>query len=318
MPQKKPWFLRARLKMRQLLLLVALDKEGNIHKAAETLYMSQPAASKLLKDLEEMMDVQLFERMPRGMRATWYGEVMIRHARIALASLGEAGAEIDALREGYAGKVSVGAIQGPAVTLIPKAVERAMQDHPHLRISLLVESSDTLLDRLAQNQLDILVSRLFERHDKTRLRYQALAEEKICAIVRPGHPILATRRPSLTDLARYGWIVPPSGSVLRHRLELMFQSAGLELPEQLIESAALVFVLKMLQDTDYVSVIPTDVAGYYAAHDTVSVVPVKLSCNMDAFGIITRKDWLLSPAAHIMLAALKEAASEVYGLPHIE
>lgn len=64
MSQKKPWFLRARLKMRQLLLLVALDEEGNIHRAAETLYMSQPAASKLLKDLEEMMGVRLFERLP--------------------------------------------------------------------------------------------------------------------------------------------------------------------------------------------------------------------------------------------------------------
>ena len=82
-----PWFIRARLKTRQLMLLTAISDEGNIHRAAEILNMSQPAASKLLKDLEDMLGVALFERQPRGMRPNWYGETMIRHARIALSSL---------------------------------------------------------------------------------------------------------------------------------------------------------------------------------------------------------------------------------------
>ena len=74
------WFIRARLKTRQLLLLVALAEEGNLHRAAQVLNMTQPAASKLLKDLEDVLEVSLFERLPRGMRPTWYGETMIRHA----------------------------------------------------------------------------------------------------------------------------------------------------------------------------------------------------------------------------------------------
>jgi len=84
-----PWFIRARLKTRQLMLLTAICDEGNIHRAAEVLNMSQPAASKLLKDLEDMLGVSLFERQPRGMRPNWYGETMIRHARIALSSFGK-------------------------------------------------------------------------------------------------------------------------------------------------------------------------------------------------------------------------------------
>ena len=68
------WFIRARLKTRQLLLLVALAEEGNIHRAAQVLSMTQPAASKLLKDLEDVLEVPLFERLPRGMRPTWYGD----------------------------------------------------------------------------------------------------------------------------------------------------------------------------------------------------------------------------------------------------
>ena len=111
-----PWFIRARLKTRQLMLLTAICDEGNIHRAAEVLNMSQPAASKLLKDLEDMLGVSLFERQPRGMRPNWYGETMIRHARIALSSLREAGQEVDALKAGLSGHVSLGAITGPALS----------------------------------------------------------------------------------------------------------------------------------------------------------------------------------------------------------
>ena len=104
------WFIRARLKTRQLLLLQALAEEGNIHRAATVLSMTQPAASKLLKDLEDVLGVQLFDRLPRGMRPTWYGEAMIRHARMALASLDQAYDEVEALKAGRFGQVSVGAI----------------------------------------------------------------------------------------------------------------------------------------------------------------------------------------------------------------
>jgi DNA-binding transcriptional LysR family regulator len=310
-----PWFIRARLKTRQLMLLIAIDEEGNIHRAAEALNMSQPAASKLLKDLEDMMGVPLFERLPRGMRATWYGETMIRHARMALSNLTEAGAEIEALKAGYFGSVSVGAITGPAMTLLPTAMAQVTEEHPRLRVSLLVESSDVLLERLSQNKLDILVARLFERHDKTHLHYESLAEEEVSAIVRPQHPMLKQKKKlNLRDLAAAGWIVPPAGSVLRHRFELMFQEAGIEPPNRLIESAAVVFLAKMLQQSDYLAVVPTDVARYYAEHGMVTILPIELSCTMDAFGIITRTDWLLSPAAKIMLRALKSAAKPVYGV----
>ncbi|MFL6601947.1 MAG: LysR family transcriptional regulator, partial [Steroidobacteraceae bacterium] len=58
-PTSTPWFVRARLKTRQLMLLVAIGDEGNIHRAAEILKVSQPSASKLLKDLEDVLGVSL-------------------------------------------------------------------------------------------------------------------------------------------------------------------------------------------------------------------------------------------------------------------
>ena len=308
------WFIRARLKTRQLLLLVALAEEGNIHRAADVLNMTQPAASKLLKDLEDVLGVSLFDRLPRGMRATAYGEAMIRHARVALSTLNQAHDEVQAMKAGRFGHVSVGAITTPGIMLLPQAISRVKQAHPTLRVSLQVEGSDVLMERMAQGKIDILVARLFAQHDKTALRFEAMAEEPVVAVVRPGHPLLAIDNLTLRDLSGCGWIVPPEGSVMRHRFDLMFSEAGLDTPLNLLETSALLFVTKMISQSDMVGLVAGDVGRYYAQHNVVSVLPIDLPCHMDAFGLITRTDRPLSPAARVMTAAIRQAAAESYGM----
>ncbi len=314
MSSKSTWLLPARLRMRQLLLLVALGDEGNIHRAAEVLHMSQPAASKLLKDLEDALDVPLFDRLPRGMSPTWYGEAMIRHARMALASLSEAREEVEALKAGRFGTASVGSITTAGLSLLPEAIASVKREYPSMRIGMQIETSDVLLERLAQGKLDMIVARLFERHDKTKLRYEKLAEEPVCAIARCGHPLAKARRLKLADLVEAGWVIPPSGSVLRHRFELMFQEAGLNIPSNIVETTAILFVSKLLQQTDFIAVVDRDLGQYYAEHGFVDILPIQLSCSMDAFGIIRSTDRLLSPAARVLLQAIRSNATRVYGV----
>lgn len=308
-----PWFHRARLKLRQLQLLVALDEAGNIHRAALALHLTQPAASKLLKEVETALGVPLFDRLPRGMRATPYGEALVRHARLALASLTQAHDEVLALKTGRFGRVRVGCIAAPGMTLLPAAVTLAKRQNPGLRVEVSIDSSDQLMERLGQGWLDIVVGRLFERHAKADLRYEALVDEPVSAIARPGHPLLARLRLTLADVARAPWIVPPEGSVLRHRFELMFQEAGLLPPDDLIETTAPTFTTRMLQGSDLLAVVASDLARHFADHGMVALLPLALPCPMDAFGLITRTDRLPTPAARVMLRALQAAALTVYG-----
>ena len=124
--------------------------------------------------------------------------------------------------------------------------------------------------------------------------------------------MLANPELTLAQLEQAEWVVPPMGSVLRHRFELMFQESGLDIPPRLIETSSILFMTKMLQQSDFISVVPTEVARYYVSFGMVAMLPIQLSCTMDAFGIILRKDWLLSPAAKVVLRALKAAAVGIY------
>lgn len=313
MLDSNPWYVRTRLKTRQLLLLVALDEEGNIHRAADALSMSQPAASKLLRELEEMLDAPLFERMPRGMRPTLYGEVMIRHARSVVGSLDQAREEVLALKSGQLGRVAVGTITSPAVSLLPAAIAQVKQHHPGLSVSVEIDSSNVLLESLAQDKLDLVIGRLSVERDKLHLRYEPLAEEQALAVARSGHPLLAAQSLTLADVVDASWVVPPAQSVLRHRFELMFQRQSLAPPSNVVESAELLFVTSLLSQSDMLAVLAAEVAHYYAAHGLLSILPLDMPLRMDDFGIITRTGQLLSPASTQVVRALKQVAGELYG-----
>ncbi|MBN3857254.1 MULTISPECIES: LysR substrate-binding domain-containing protein [unclassified Paraburkholderia] len=315
MLETSPWYVRTRLKTRQLLLVVALAEEGNIHRAAAALNMTQPAASKLLRELEEMLDAVLFERMPRGMKPTLYGDALIRHARAVLGSLDQAQEELTALKAGRLGHVAVGAITSPGVRVLPAAVAAVKRTHANMRIAVQIDASNVLLEHLAQDKLDVVLGRLSAEHDKLALRYEPLTGEPVCAVVRPGHPLLAqapARPLALADVARATWVVPPVASVLRHRFELMFQRASLAPPSNVVETPALLFITRVLEQSDMIAVLTGDVARYYAAHGMVAILPLPMDCQMDDFGIITRADKLLSPAAEVMIEALRTVSAEVY------
>ena len=313
MPNYSHWFLRARLKTRQLLLLVALAEEGNIHRAAQVLNMTQPAASKLLKDLEDVLGVALFERLPRGMRPTWYGDTMIRHARSALATLNQAHDELQAAKNGQFGQVNIGSITAPGLTLLPSTVATVKQQHANLQITVQIEPSNLLIERLTRGTLDIMVGRLSPEHDQALLRYEAITDEPISAVARPGHPLFSAGTLAVPDLLKYGWIVAPAGSALRHRFDLMFQELNLPQPTNSVETSSLLFITKMMQQSDMVSVMASDVARYYSDHGLLSILPIQMPCDMEPFGFITRRDRLLSPAAQVVLRSLKATAMVVYG-----
>ena len=301
--------------MRQLLLLIALDEEHNIHRAAAALHMTQPAASKQLKDLEDLLGVRLFERLPHGMEPTLYGNTMIRQARMALISLSLAHEDVAALKSGLTGQVTVGAIMSSAMALLPRAIARVKQARPLMRVGVEFDTSNILLDRLRRGTLDFLIARVREGASSTELAYEELADESVCVVARRGHPLLRRAGLELADIADAAWVLPPQGSTLRHRCDMMFHRAGLAPPGNVVETTALLLTVSLLLQTDTVHLMALDIARYYADLDILAIVPVDVPVRMDGFGIITRRKYLLSPSATILLDAVRSVAREIYPTP---
>lgn len=303
---------RTRLKTRQLFLLVALDEARNLHQAATATNMSQPAASKMLKDIEELFGVPFFERLPRGVRPTLYGETMIRHVRLALDSLSQGQDSIATLQAGLSGQVDIGVIITASMTLVPQAIARAKAEAPRLCIGVEMGTSHDLLHQLQRGQLDFLIARILVQNEAVNLRYEALSEETECAVARAGHPLLKRTDLSLQDLAAASWILSPRGSILRHRFDMMFSAADLGPPSNVVETTAISVITSLLLQTDFLHVMPLEVAQAFVQSGELAILPIALPCQMDNFGIILRRDLVLSPGATLLLKHVRATAAVLY------
>jgi DNA-binding transcriptional LysR family regulator len=274
--------------------------------------MTQPGASKLLTDLEESLGVQLFKRHARGIEPTQYGEIMMRHARSALAEMDHAQDEIAALRSGLAGNCTIGAVVSAGTSLAPTALVLLKQQHPRIRVTIEIDSSAALVGRLLKGELDIALARVSDSHGADELIFEALTGETHHAIARIAHPLAGKRHLSLADLADQPWILPPPGSLLRDRIDSMFVHRGLGLPRNLVETTSIPVIISLLQKTDMVAALQEVNVEPYCKAGLLAVLPLKLGIQMEPFGIITRRNHQMSPSAEAMLKSLHEAADGMY------
>ncbi len=298
-----------RLKTRHLALLVQLQEHRSVLAAAQASGMTQSAASRLLAEMESMLGVALFVRHARGVEPTEYGQLLVRRARNALTELRQAQAELIALRSGISGRASIGTVVTSATNLVPTMVARLKGRYPQIVVSIDVDFSENLIERLVAGQLDVVIARIRSVPHVEGLHYEPLVENPHSVFVRASHPLARKRRVHLSDLVQQMWVLPPPGNVLRDRLAVIFTEHGLALPVQDVETAALPVIVSLLREADMVSVLADEVVQAECDAGVLVPLPVKLPLRLGAAGIVTMSDHVLSPAARVLLETLRETAA---------
>ena len=304
------WFLRVRLKFRHLQLFVALDDYRNLHRAAERLGMSQPAASKLLGDLEHMLGVSLFDRHSRGVTPNWYGESLIRHARGMLTSLAQAGDEINALNEGNAGTVSIGTVLAPAVTLLASAVERVHRDSPHLEVNIDVGVSRNLVPRLRDGEFDFAIARIPGGMPAGDFVFEEIGEEALCFVCRAGHPLAAQESFDLTSMLDFPWVLQPPGALMRQRVEHLFLHHKVAPPQRIINTPDIYMALAMVDKSDSITVTTREVADLLCTQPRFAILPSTDALRVQPFGLISLRERRMSPGAAKLMSTLHQMIRE--------
>lgn len=312
MAADRPDFAFTRFKTRQMMLLAQLDRERSLVRAANAAGMSQPAASKLLQELEETLGVALFERHARGVEPTEYGEIMIRHAHSVLNEFQRAQDEVASLRSSGRYRVAIGTVMSPGTELLPQAVSVLAERHPRMMVSVEIDTSRPMLRRLLDARLDIVIGRILDPEDAERLHFEALAEEEHCLIARADHPLARRGGLRVEDLVDHVWVLPPAESILRERLNAVFLQRGLRVPEKVVETASLPLITSLLLRSDMLVALPAEVVRPYCDAGMLGVLPIDLRLRLDSFGIITRRDHILSRSAGEALQVLREVARAVY------
>lgn len=205
-------------RLRQLQLLLALQHSGSVVKAAQHLDMSQSAATQALAELERVLELRLFERHSRGMRATQAGQALIDVARGVMNELQDAAETLAAIRLGANTSLRLGAIPAAAHAILGPLLGRfyALQGQVHVDVQ--EGEGKQLLPLLMADRLDAVFCRSPAMLPDSHV-FTPLLDDEAVFIAGPDHPLANAAQVNLTQIAEARWVLPTASINVRDIFE---------------------------------------------------------------------------------------------------
>lgn len=307
-----------RLRTRQLLLVAHLGREAHLGRAAVAMGISQPAATRLLQEMEDTLDSVLYERGARGMRPTASGEVLLRYARQVLNDFGAARRELASLAAGLHGTLRVGSVPSALPPLLAPVLVRFKARHARVAVRIEVATSDVMLVHLGRGEVDLMLGRLLEGHFDDEHEAVPVLDEPQVVVAREGHPLAAADALTLRELACHPWVVQPPGSPQAGRFTAMMREAGVHRRLDITETASTIATTALLEASDMLAVMPASLAAHYARLGVLRALPLALPLRVPDVHLVWRRARELSaPAAAFrdMVLAHQAEAGGRYGPP---
>ena len=305
LPENESDFLiKAGLKLSHLRLISAISDHGQVSAAAESMHISQPAASRMLHEVESILKAPLCERAAKGMVMTRFGEAMARRARSILLEIREANREIAELKTGYGGAVNMGSVTAPAISLAVPAIQKVRSLYPAIQINCQVETSNILARDLISARYDFVIGRIPDELNPRLFNASPLGVEKACLIVRTGHPLLKRLPCSLSELGRYDWVFQPPGAMLSRTMEMMFMESNIPLPDNIVNTSSVLLTMALIAESDAIAPIAEEVASFIASQSSrmgeIAILETDFEIVLAPFSLITARGRALPPSAKLL------------------
>jgi DNA-binding transcriptional LysR family regulator len=297
--------IAARLRLKQLRLLIALDEHGSLHRAADEMALTQPGATKALREIEATFGATLFSRSPQGIQPNELGRCVIRYARLIHMDVAHLREEMAGILQGAGGRLAVGSIMGAVSGVLVDALTRLRAKQPALTVEVVEDTSARLLALLDQGRLDLAICRASVARQPDHYDYVELRDEPLAIVAGVAHALIDAPKVTLADLAQSRWIVYPSIMPLRSLFEREFKEAGLPLPLHPVETSSTITTVLLLQrDPTLVSLMPLDMAHFLTEHGLARQLAIAVRSRTEPYGIVTRRGAVLSAAARLMIGEL--------------
>jgi DNA-binding transcriptional LysR family regulator len=294
------------LRMRHIDVLLAVAEEGSMQRAAQRVHLTQPAISKLVRELETMFGATLFERSKRGVSLTECGRALATRAEYLRNDIARAREEVAAIGRGSLGTLRIGALPVAESRLLPQGLMALRKVAPQLQISVQEGTTASLLGQLRRGEIDCVIGRLDAHSTGQDLRTEPLVKLPTRIVVRRKHPLANRKEVTPEQLADYPWILPQPGAPIRIVIDGVFTSAGLPPPVPLVESAMIRLNYELVRASDMIGVMPDDAAEAYAATRSLAILPVDLGDRLPFVGV-TLRPAPPSQALVLFLRVLREA-----------
>lgn len=283
-----------RIKFRHLDAFSSIARARSFKVAAEQLNLTQPAISKTLKELEEILGVVVMERSRSGVTLTPEGEVFLQFAEQSTAALRHGLRSIRAT-SAAAGQLKVGALPSVASSLLPAAAIEFTQKNPETLLEIHEGPHHDLTARLRSGGLDLVVGRLGKPETMVGLSFQQLYSEEVVVVANSESPTIEIR--DIADLDRYRVLYPPKDSAIRPLVARLLISQGVPLFRNRIETASPAFGRAVtLADPNSIWIISRGVVSDDIEAGRLTKLKIDMTATLGAVGIMSRADEIPSVA----------------------
>jgi LysR family pca operon transcriptional activator len=294
----------ARIRLRHLQCFVAVMQHGNLRRAALSLAITQPAVTKTLNELEDIVGKPLFVRGRSGTTPTPEAEAFMPHVRASLHALGQA---VDSVRrEPAAAPLRIGVLPTVASSFLPRVLGPLLMQRPALDLRVGTGRNTQLIEQLRSGEVDAVIGRLADPELMRGLSFEHLYAEPVVIVVRPKHPLLrsAARRGARLDVARYPCVLPPSGTLIRQVADGFLARHGIAVSAGRIETLDITLARAIVLQGDHLWFTPAGAVQPDLESGALVRLPPKLTPE-EAVGLMLRTEPIMDAGMHAFLAALR-------------
>ena len=306
-----------KLRLRDMELLLAIHEHKSITAAAQQLGFTQPAVSRALKDMEQLLRVHLFERdRAKGMSLTAAGELVLTRARALLADYKSMTMELDAYRAGTGGHLRLGVIPFVSGLLIENLISELIGTKHSMTISLTEGSTTQLLEDLRMQKLDAVIGRCSKDPIPAGLTQETLFRQKACLLVHEQSPLVRKERVRLADLGGFSWLLPPQGTPSRTAINEAFAAARLSPPAATVEAWSTKIIHLMISANHrMLSIVPWDVGHDVQRLGGVRHLPFPVSLSMPPVGLVWATRHRDTPVVRNLRSKVRELLHKRHAVP---
>lgn len=216
----------SRIKFRHLQVLIEVARHRSVGKAAEALHVTQPAVTRTLRELEDILATPLVEKDGRGIRLSRSGEIFLRHAGESIASVRRGFDSVSQALKEKGPPVRIGALPTVSATVMPDVAADFLALKSGSRLTVVTGENRWLLEELRLGGLDLVVGRMAAPEMMAGLTFEPLYNEQVVFVVAADHPLAAGPNFALSELANYPVLMPTRGSVIRPYVDRLLLTNG--------------------------------------------------------------------------------------------
>lgn len=292
------------MEVHQLRYFCAVARHGTFTRASEVEHVAQPSLSQQIQKLEEELGARLFDRLPRNAKLTVFGKAFLPKAERILRELEEAKTELRDMSGNEKGEVVVGIIPTIAAYLLPNLLDGFTEQHPQITIKIIEDITPTLLQRLHEGTIDIVVAAL--PIAGSELISTELFEEQFYAVLPEKHRLASRASISLAELNREPFLLLKEGHCFRDSVIAACRKLRMS-PSIVFESGQFATILAMVSAGMGVSAVP---AMAVQPRPGCKFIPISGKQSTRAVGIVTLRHHYQSRAQRLLMKHMRHSSGE--------